>query len=440
MLEILIFLINLQIIYSSNYQQDELLHTPLMGWSSWAAFGCNPCLAYHYDKCLCQTGIETIANLLVDEGFRDVGYRYIILDDCWQDKIRDDAYRLQPNKNRFPNGMWPVVDYVHNKNLKLGIFTDLGMFSGQRFPGSKGFFKLDANTFANWGVDYIKVSAASAKKDNIESDYIEFGIYIKEANRKMIYATSWPAYLYFYEYTINYVALKNTCDTWRFYYDTGNDWSSILGVMDFYAEKQAQLRHIANDGKWNDADILAIGFDGITNDQAKAQIAVWCLIQSSLIFSTDIRKLTFEQKSILKNKEIIEIHQDISTKPGYKLFQHNCIDVWIRTISPSSDGYFSYAIAFVNRNESSGTVIYHIELRDLGLDYINGYEVTDVFAPENSSSRVQLMFPHTKLHAYIKPSGVAFFKAKININSNNNLNNNPLFLTFSNNEIVRYNY
>lgn len=59
-----------------------------------------------------QIGIETIANLLVNEGFRDAGYQYIILDDCWQDTVRDTAQRLQPDKNRFPNGMWLVADYV----------------------------------------------------------------------------------------------------------------------------------------------------------------------------------------------------------------------------------------------------------------------------------------------------------------------------------------
>ncbi|XKL64007.1 hypothetical protein PGB90_004093 [Kerria lacca] len=403
-------------IYSSYYQEDELIHTPLMGWSSWAAFGCKSCLTFHYDECLSQIGIETIANLLVNEGFRDAGYQYIILDDCWQDTVRDTAQRLQPDKNRFPNGMWLVADYVHSKDLKLGIFTDLGISSGQQFPGSKGFFELDAYTFANWEIDYIKVSAASADKNNIETDSLLELISIVN---------------------INFVTLKNTCDTWRFYGDINNNWSTILGIMDFYAENQMQLRSIAKDGKWNDADILAIGFDGITNDQVKAQIAVWCIIQSSLIFSADIRKLTPEQKDILKNKEIIAVHQNNSKERGFKLFNHGCMDVWIRAILPTSaDGYFSYAIAFVNRNDFGEPIAYHIDLRDLGLHYSNGYEVTDLFAPENSSSKTKLMFPYTKLYVHVNQSGVAFFKAKINIRSDTNL----LSLTFSNHEIIRYNY
>lgn len=54
------------------------------------------------------------AELIVSEGYKCAGYEYVIIDDCWMEKKRDEHGRLVPDLKRFPNGMKPLADYVSN--------------------------------------------------------------------------------------------------------------------------------------------------------------------------------------------------------------------------------------------------------------------------------------------------------------------------------------
>ena len=88
-----------------------LAHTPPMGWNSWNTFGWN----------ISEELIKTTADFFVESGLKDAGYEYIVIDDCWSEKQRDENGRLVPDKYKFPNGIKPVADYIHSKGLKFGL-------------------------------------------------------------------------------------------------------------------------------------------------------------------------------------------------------------------------------------------------------------------------------------------------------------------------------
>ena len=125
---------------------NGLARTPPMGWNSWNTFGCD------IDEGL----IRDTADALVDSGLRDLGYRHVNIDDCWQAPARDAQGHLQADPARFPSGIAALADYVHAKGLELGIYSTAGTGTCQRLPGSLGHERADAETFAAWGVDYLK--------------------------------------------------------------------------------------------------------------------------------------------------------------------------------------------------------------------------------------------------------------------------------------------
>lgn len=97
---------------------------------------------------------------MVDLGFKDAGYEYVVLDDCWSEMNGRDPVtsRLVPNTTKFPDGMSGTADQVHALGLKYGMYSSAGTMTCGRYPGSLGYEAIDAATFAEWGVDYLKVS------------------------------------------------------------------------------------------------------------------------------------------------------------------------------------------------------------------------------------------------------------------------------------------
>lgn len=119
--------------------------TPQMGWDNWNAFGCD----------VSEDLLLGTATRMVELGLRDVGYYYIVLDDCWSNGRYPNG-TLMPDFTKFPNGMAHVADQIHALGLGFGMYSDAGKYTCGQYAGSLGYEQLDANTFAGWGVDYLK--------------------------------------------------------------------------------------------------------------------------------------------------------------------------------------------------------------------------------------------------------------------------------------------
>ena len=100
--------------------------------------------------------IDQTADKFVELGLKDAGYEYVVIDAGWQAFERGTGDRQQPNE-KFPHGINAVADHVHDLGLKLGIYSDAGILTCTFEPGSWGYEELDAQTYADWGIDYLKV-------------------------------------------------------------------------------------------------------------------------------------------------------------------------------------------------------------------------------------------------------------------------------------------
>lgn len=98
------------------------------------------------------------ANDIANKGFKNVGYEYIVLDDCWSIKSgRDNATeKIQPDLTKFPDGIDGWVKKVHALGLKAGIYSSAGYTTCGGYPASLDYEMVDASTFAEWGIDYLK--------------------------------------------------------------------------------------------------------------------------------------------------------------------------------------------------------------------------------------------------------------------------------------------
>lgn len=129
---------------------------PTLGWSSWVALGPgaeDPV----FDYCD-EFSIKAAADAFIEVGLYDAGYRHFHLDDCWAGTSRNATGYLVPEADHFPNGMKPIVDYVNSKGLAFGLYTCGGPKTcvGNR-EGSQGHWEQDAQLFAEWGVEWVKM-------------------------------------------------------------------------------------------------------------------------------------------------------------------------------------------------------------------------------------------------------------------------------------------
>jgi alpha-galactosidase len=160
----------------------SLAPTPPMGWNSWNAF----------EKKIDEGTIKAIADAMVTSGMRDAGYTYLVLDDAWMASQRDEYGRLVADPNKFPGGMKAIGDYIHSKGLKFGLYEDRGKMTCQQLPGSLGHEQIDMATFAEWGVDYIKMDSCFAESNRRMSSehYALFRQCIQATGRPMVLSIS----------------------------------------------------------------------------------------------------------------------------------------------------------------------------------------------------------------------------------------------------------
>ena len=134
-----------------HYTKDEMYNngaglTPPMGWSSWNLF------RHRID----ENVFVSIAKAMKESGLRDAGYVYVNIDDCWQSSMRDDKGRMQGDLTTFPHGIKWLVDEVNKLGLKLGIYSSNGTLTCEDLPASLYNERIDAETFAEWGIEYFK--------------------------------------------------------------------------------------------------------------------------------------------------------------------------------------------------------------------------------------------------------------------------------------------
>ncbi|HEX4602161.1 MAG TPA: glycoside hydrolase family 27 protein [Gemmatimonadales bacterium] len=315
---------------------NGLARTPPMGWNSWNHFGCD----------VSERLIRETADAMVTSGLRDAGYRYVVIDDCWQ-VAREADGTIVADSTRFPHGITALADYVHAQGLKFGIYTDAGTKTCQGRPGTYGHEAQDARTYARWGVDYVKEDWCNAKGLDAPTEYAKFRDALARAGRPIVFSLC--------EWGSNqpWAWAPPIGNLWRTTDDIEDKWPSMLDNLDL----SAQHASVARPGAWNDPDMLEVGNGGMTDAEYRAHFSLWAIMAAPLIAGNDVRAMSAATREILTNREVIAVDQDSLGVQGTLAWETPPeLQVWAK---PLRDG--ARAVALLNRSNAAAriTVLFH---------------------------------------------------------------------------------
>jgi alpha-galactosidase len=387
---------------------DTICLTPPMGWNSWN----------HFARRVSDPIIRDTADVMVKTGLIDHGWTYVNIDDCWEGE-RDAQGRIAGNE-KFPD-LKGLAGYVHAKGLKFGIYSSPGPKTCAGFVATYQHEDQDAQTYADWGVDYVKydwcsyggianqlkfekysalLSDDSATLKMLWDDRTtleknrkrspEDNAKLKEVRGKIDAITSKidPAKraaidleLYKLPYATfgqslakaNRDILYSFCqygmgDSWEWAGDLGGNCWRTTGDIKATWKSMSTIGFGQNGhekygrlGHWNDPDMLEIGNKGLSPDECYTHMTLWCMLSAPLLIGCDMTKMDPVTAGIFASDEVIAVSQDALGKQGYRLSQDGDTEVWIK---PLADG--TLAVALFNRGETPAKV--KSSLPDLKLD------------------------------------------------------------------------
>jgi alpha-galactosidase len=334
-------------------QSSEVAATPPMGWNSWN----------HFAEKVTDADVRAAADVMVASGMRDAGYIYVNVDDSWEGE-RDAQGNIHSN-SKFPD-MKALGDYVHSKGLKFGIYSSPGPKTCGGYEGSYGHEQQDANSYANWGVDFLKYDLCSymdiMKLHEPSQDPQKALRMMQDAYRKMH-----EALLNTHRAIVYSLCQYGVGSVWEWGPQVGgNLWRTTDDIRDYYSSmaligfSQAGLERFAGPGHWNDPDMLEIGNGGMNADQYRTQMSLWAILAAPLLAGNDLSKMDETTKSILINQEVIAVDQD---KLGIQGSRISPLQIWMK---PLSDG--SKAIALFNFVTDDEAEPLTLKFKDVGFN------------------------------------------------------------------------
>jgi alpha-galactosidase len=319
---------------------EDLAQTPPMGWNSWNHFGCN----------VTEELIRETADAMVASGMRDAGYLYVNIDDCWHGERDEDGF-IHPDPERFPSGMKALADYVHSRDLKLGIYSDAGWKTCAGHPGSRGYEFQDALSYARWGIDYLKYDWCNTAGLNAEGAYQTMSKALAAAGRPIVlslceWGTNQP-----WEWAEEIGHLWRTTGDIAACFDCEKDhgsWSSwgVLRILDM----QEGLRVHAGPGHWNDPDMMEVG-NGMRVSEDRAHFSMWAMLAAPLLAGNDLRTMSEETQRILTNAEVIAVDQDPLGIQGFKYKDDGDLEIWFKPLAEED-----WAMCILNRGTAAREV------------------------------------------------------------------------------------
>jgi len=300
-------LIALTVVCAALTQQPAHAQTfapPTMGWSSWNTYAAN----------ISDSIIRRQADAMVDNGLDTVGYKYINIDDGFFYN-RDANGRLVIHPTRFPNGLRPVVDYIHSKGLKAGTYSDAGHNTCASFYGGEtggvgaGLYEHDEEDcemyFNEMDFDFIKVDfcGGSAGQNsehlalNEKERYTDIAKAIAKTGKKVVYnVCRW-------DFPGTWVC--DIADSWRISQDIYASWESVKNII----SQNLYLSAYCANGHYNDMDMLEVG-RGLSTIEDQTHFGMWCIMSSPLLIGCDLGSISPSTRKLLGNEELIAVNQD----------------------------------------------------------------------------------------------------------------------------------
>jgi alpha-galactosidase len=380
-------------------QKVPVAATPPMGWNSWN----------HFREKVSADVVRAQADAMVKNGMKAAGYVYVNIDDGWAGQ-RDARGIIHPNA-KFPD-MKGLADYIHSLGLRFGIYTAATAKTCVGLEGSLGHEERDAATYAQWEVDYVKVDWCEEGYDWFNGDdreararFAKMGEALSKAGRPMVYSVSAPGPTWRWGTAAH-------ANLWRTSIDIKDNWDR----MSNNGFGEDGLERFAAPGHWNDPDMLEVGNNGEDNtvadatlvqapiyrkgmseEEYRAHMSLWCLLAAPLIVGADLSRLKPSDLSILTNPEVVAVDQDPLGIQGRRVAREGPLEVWMK---PLNDG--SRAVGLFNRE--LGTMALTAYFRDVGVG--EDARVRDLWAGKDLGDF------HDKYTANVPGHGVILIRVK----------------------------
>lgn len=326
---------------------------PSLGFNSWNAFACN----------INEQIFLEAASVLLKEGLKDVGYTYVNIDDCWSIKSgRDSATgRIMPDLTKFPDGIQGTAQKIHDMGLKIGIYSSAGEITCAGYPASLGYETTDAQTFAEWGIDFLKYdNCFSLNVESQSGDNDTCHACVPDRANENNWATSTPGpngtctgdnlCVSGYDYSqsgtyaryeamsqalssVDRTILLNLCvwgradpsqgwgaklgSSWRITGDINPDWSRVVEIIN---QATFQLDTVGF-GSHIDMDLLEIGNSHFTEAETRSHFAIWAGFKSPLLIGANLSNLASSELNVLKNSYLLAFNQDSSVGEPVKPYK-----------------------------------------------------------------------------------------------------------------------
>jgi len=336
---------------------DLLALTPPMGWNSWNCWGLS----------VSDKKLRASAQAMIDKGLIDHGWTYVNIDDGWEDSVRNNNESISANA-KFPD-MQGLGNWLHSKGLKFGIYSSPGPRTCGGYLGSYQHEKDDANTYAGWGIDYLKYDWCSYGSIHDSKD-TSFASYMKPYQVMQNALRSQKRDII---YSLCQYGMKNVWqwgdrvdgNCWRTTGDIEDTWESLKSI----GFNQDKMSAYAKNGRWNDPDMLIVGEVGwgehlhptrLTPDEQYTHISLWCLLSAPLLIGCDMSKLDNFTLNLLTNDELIDINQDPLGKQANQIIKTDMVQVWSKELQ---DG--TKAVGLFNLSEKFQKI--SVPVKELGL-------------------------------------------------------------------------
>ncbi len=280
-------------------RQSVSCRPPMMGWSSWNTYRVN----------INEELIRKQATALVERGFNAVGYDYINIDDGFFG-TRDAEGNMHTHPDRFPNGLRPLVDYIHALGLYAGIYSDAGgntcgsVFDNDVNGIGAGFYghdQQDANRyFLDWDFDFIKIDYCGGDHLGLDEE-----IRYRAIHRAILNTGRDDVRINVCRWAFPGVWAREVAGSWRIDGDIGPNWEAVKRLV----SKNLYLSAYAGGGHYNDMDMLEIG-RGLTRSQEEVHFGMWCVMSSPLLIGCDLTTIPQASLELLQNRELIAVNQD----------------------------------------------------------------------------------------------------------------------------------
>ncbi len=351
---------------------DLLALTPPMGWNSWNCFGVN----------VTEEKVRGSAQAMIDKGLIDHGWAYMNIDDGWQAAERDENNILQPNE-KFGN-IRKLADWMHERGLKLGIYSSPGPLTCGRFLGSYKYETLDADIYNDWGIDYLKYDwcgySSVVENDSLEAFIKPYRVMekaLRKQPRDIIYSLC--------QYGMKDVwtwGAQVDANTWRVTGDIEDTWDSLSGIA--FRHGVDRMAPYAKPGRWNDLDMMIVGYVGwndnlrrtrLTWDEQYMHVSFWAIQVTPLLIGCDMTKLDDFTVALLTNDEVIAINQDKLGEQAHRVAKEDGYEVWVK---PLHDG--AVAVGIFNLDNEFSRI--KVRAEDAGVNPNN--KVRDVWRQQDT--------------------------------------------------------